>query len=268
MSDPRPLAIIRSAIEDARPRLAPLVPSGVSVDRISRVALAAIGRSSDLLACSVPSLLQALAQAAQLGLEIGGALGEAYLVPYKGAATLIVGYRGLLSLARRSGQIASIEARVVRDGDRFAVRYGTTPEIAHEPAIGSGGSLVAVYAVARLTDGMVQSEVMSRAEIDAIRARSKTSGSGPWVTDYDEMARKTVVRRLAKYLPMSADLADALTVEEVDAEPGPMAPAAPKPALAARVAAARLAEQAQSPAEVRSEPGRDVEQEYGEERSR
>jgi recombination protein RecT len=153
-------------------------------------------------------------QAAQLGLEPTGVLGGAYLVPYKETCTLIIGYRGLIDLARRSGQIESIEAHVVYSNDRFRCHYGLSPVLEHEPAWeGPPGAVKAVYAIAKMKDGGMQLEVMTRAQVDAIKARSKTSGSGPWVTDYDEMARKTVVRRIAKYLPLTTELSDALQID-------------------------------------------------------
>jgi recombination protein RecT len=102
----------------------------------------------------------------------------------------------------------------VYEKDKFEVKYGLSEDILHIPFEGDAGELRAVYAVAELKDGGIQYEVMYRHEIDAIRKRSKASGSGPWVSDYPEMARKTVIRRLSKYLPMSVDLARAVEAED------------------------------------------------------
>lgn len=161
-------------------------------------------------------------QCAQLGLEPGGALGHAYLLPFenrkKGITEVqfIVGYRGMLDLARRSGQIISIEARAVYAADRFHVALGLNPDLTHEPdwEAADRGPLRFVYAVAKLKDGGTQFEVMSRAEIERVRSQSKAGQNGPWVTHFDEMAKKTVIRRLFKYLPVSIELATAVGLDE------------------------------------------------------
>ncbi len=142
-------------------------------------------------------------------------LGHAYLVPYGETATLIVGYKGLIDLARRSGQLSTIFARIVYQRDQFEYAYGLTERLEHIPAnVDDSGDIQAAYAVARLKDGGTQFEVMSKREIDAIRDRSKASKNGPWVTDYAEMAKKTVLRRLCKMLPASVELARAVALDE------------------------------------------------------
>jgi recombination protein RecT len=206
---------IRSLIEAAKPKLAEVLPKHLSADRMVRVSIACIVKTPALAKCTSTSLLNCLMTAAQLGLEPTGVLGGAYLVPFKDECTLVIGYRGLIDLARRSGQIESIEAHVVHSRDRFTCHYGLDPRLEHEPAwTGDRGDILAVYAVAKLVGGGRQVEVMTRGEVDAIRARSKSGNSGPWATDYSEMARKTVVRRLCKYLPLSVEMADALAAEE------------------------------------------------------
>ncbi len=213
----RPIDNIRNLLEAAKPKLAEVTPKHLTPDRLMRVAIATMSRTPKLLECTPASLLNSVMQAAQLGLEPGSALGECYLVPYKTTCQLIVGYRGLISLARRSGQIASIEAHVVHQKDKFNCRYGIDAKLDHEPDWSADpGPMVAVYAVAKLTDGSVQTEVMTKAQVDAIRKRSKSANDGPWVTDYNEMARKTVVRRIAKYLPLSVEMAEALALEDGD----------------------------------------------------
>jgi recombination protein RecT len=123
---------------------------------------------------------------------------------------LIIGYRGLIDLARRSGQISRIEAHPAYEKDRFKIQFGLNPILEHEPDLsGDPGPMILVYAVAELRDGTKQVEVMTKKQVDGIRARSKAGKSGPWVTDYDEMAKKTVVRRLCKYLPLSVELVTA-----------------------------------------------------------
>jgi recombination protein RecT len=184
-------------------------------EKLTKVALVAIGKSPDLLDCDSHSILQCVMTAAQLGLDCSGVLGSAYLVPFKGKATLIIGYRGLIDLARRSGEIDTIEAHVVREKDDFEIAFGLEPKLVHVPNLSADpGAAIIFYAIARLKDGGRQVEVMTRAEVDAIRKRSRASASGPWVTDYDEMGKKTVIRRLTKTLPLTAELASALAAED------------------------------------------------------
>lgn len=202
---------VKALIERAMPAIRAVIPKHVTPERLAKVVLGAINRTPALLDCSQSSLLLAVLQAAELGLEPGSALGEAYLIPYGKQVQMIVGYRGLVALARRSGQIKSLESRVVYQRDEFSVEHGTHPRLTHKPCLnGDPGPLVLVYAIARLTDGAEQVEVMTKTQVDAIRSRSRAAKTGPWVTDYDEMARKTVVRRLAKYLPLSVEMARAI----------------------------------------------------------
>jgi recombination protein RecT len=155
--------------------------------------------------------------AAELGLEPGGALGHAYLVPYKQTCTLIVGYRGLIELAHRSGEVSLVRAVVVHERDSFKLTEGFEQMLAHEPYLdGDAGALKYVYCVVVLKSGARWAEVMSRSQVDAIRARSQSANSGPWVTDYDEMAKKTAVRRALKYAPLSSERLE--RAMEVDSE--------------------------------------------------
>jgi recombination protein RecT len=209
---PKPaLATLGQMLEARRASLAQLVPKHLNADRLMKVALNCVAKTPRLQECGVSSILQCVFTAAELGLEPGGALGHAYLVPFKGTATLIIGYRGFIQLMRNSGQLASIRAVVVHEKDVFKLREGIEQSIKHEPFLdGEPGALKYVYCVAKLKDGSVQIEVMTKAQIDAIRARSRSANDGPWVTDYEEMAKKTVVRRIAKYLPMSAEVEKAI----------------------------------------------------------
>lgn len=168
--------------------------------------------------------------AAELGLEPGGALGQLYLVPFKGKCTAIIGYKGFLELARRSGQLKSIRCVVVYAKEAFRVTEGLHFDITHERSFSPDrGEATHVYAIAELTDGTVQFEVMTRIQVEAVRSRSLASQSGPWVTDWEEMAKKTVFRRLAKWLPLSSERFDkALEVdndEYIDGETGESLPA-------------------------------------------
>lgn len=210
-------------------QMALAMPKHMTADRLARIALTEVRKVPKLATCDQVSFLGAIMQCAALGLEPGGALGHAYLLPFdknkkvngqwikdKTEVQLIIGYRGMIDLARRSGQIMSIEARAVFAKDEFDVELGLDSKLVHRPAWQDAdrGPLVFVYAVAKLKDGGIQFEVMSRAEIEKVRAQSKAKDSGPWVTHFDEMAKKTVVRRLFKYLPVSIEMQRAVGMDE------------------------------------------------------
>lgn len=171
-----------------------------------------IRQSPKLQRCRPESLLGALMTSAQLGLE-PGPLGEAYLVPYGEQVTFIPGYRGLLKLAWNSGQLKHISARVVHDADLFDYAYGLHPDLTHKPARGDRGAITDVYACAVLLDGGAEFEVLSVADVESVRTRSRAAKDGPWVTDWEAMARKTAVRQLAKWLPMATTLTRAIVAE-------------------------------------------------------
>lgn len=203
-------------------QMALALPKHMTADRLARIALTEVRKTPALAKCDQTSFLGAIMQCAQLGLEPGGALGHAYLLPFENRkrgttdVQFIVGYRGMIDLARRSGQILSIEARAVYQTDKFHVSLGLHPDLKHEPdwEAGDRGPLKFVYAVAKLKDGGTQFEVMSRAEIERVRSQSKAGTSGPWVSHFEEMAKKTVIRRLFKYLPVSIELATAVSLDE------------------------------------------------------
>jgi recombination protein RecT len=197
---------LNDLLRQRKDSIAQLVPKHLTAERLMRVAVNCVAKTPGLQQCTPTSLLQSVLVSAELGLEPGGALGHMYLVPFKSVCTPIIGYRGLLELARRSGEVTSVRAVVVHERDRFKIQEGIDQVIEHEPFLdGDAGPVRYVYAVAKLKDGGVQVEVMSRAQVDAIRARSRSGTSGPWVTDYEEMAKKTVFRRLAKWLPISSE---------------------------------------------------------------
>ena len=178
---------------------------GITPERMTRFALTALNRSPGLLKCEPKSFLACVVQSAQLGLDPSGITGEAYLVPYGTAATFIIGYRGLLKLARRSGKITEAAAHVVYANDKFEYEYGLESKLVHKPATAERGDIVFAYAYAKFTDGGRAFEVMTRAEIEDVRRQSKASQSGPWSSHFPEMARKTVFRRLAKWLPLEPE---------------------------------------------------------------
>lgn len=222
----RPMDSLKALLESAKPSIQSLLPSHMKADHVIRTALLCVSKTPKLLECTPMSVLQAVASSAELGLEAGSPLGHAYLVPFKnkrGAmeCQLIVGYKGYIDLARRSGHVLSIEARVVHDKDEFTVAYGTDTPITHHPFLkGDPGPVYCAYAIAQLKDSWPVVEVMTMAQLDGIRKRSKAKDDGPWVTDPEEMYRKTVVRRIQKYLPLSSEMAKALDAdrEAIDIE--------------------------------------------------
>lgn len=203
-------------------QIARALPKHMTAERLTRIATTEIRKTPMLAKCDPVTLLGAVMQCAQLGLEPGGALGHAYLVPFQNRkmntvdVQFIVGYRGMIDLARRSGQIVSLEARTVHKSDHFRVTLGLDSNLEHVPDWDAAdrGPMTFVYAVAKLKGGGVQFEVMSRTEVERVRAQSRASSSGPWVTHFDEMAKKTVIRRLFKYLPVSIELATAVALDE------------------------------------------------------
>lgn len=206
---------LKELFEKSKGAIAAVLPKHVTADRLMKIALSLTSKDGNLLACNQMSVLRCVVGAASVGLEVGGLLGEAYLVPFKGECTLIIGYKGLIKLARQSGEIKSIRARVVYKADEFQVEYGLRETITHKPNLESQDlkdeDIVAVYAIAEYKDGEPQFEVMTRAQVDKIRGRSASANSGPWVTDYAEMAKKTVIRRLSKVMPLSPEKAQAYT---------------------------------------------------------
>lgn len=179
---------------------------GITPERMTRFALTALNRSPALLKTNPQTFLGCIVQSAQLGLDPSGITGEAYLVPYKDVCTFIIGYRGLLKLARRSGKINEAAAHVVHEKDVFEYQYGLDSKLVHKPSTDADpGRITFAYAYAKFTDGGRAFEVMTREQIEGVKAQSKASNNGPWVTHFDEMARKTAFRRLAKWLPLEPE---------------------------------------------------------------
>lgn len=216
---------IHGFLEAYKSEIQRALPKHMTADRLARIALTEFRKTPALMKCEPASLFGAVIQCAQLGLEPGGALGHAYLIPFENRkrgtteVQFIVGFRGMLDLARRSGQILCLEAHPVFLGDKFECTFGLNSKLEHvpdweNPDRNDPKNLRFVYAVAKLKDGGTQFEVMSRAEVDGIRGRSKSANFGPWVTDYTAMALKTVIRRLFKYLPVSIEMQQASAMDE------------------------------------------------------
>lgn len=203
------------------------LPGHMNPDRMARIALTCFRTVPKLAECEPASVFAAVLQAAQLGLE-PGLLGQCYLIPYRNTRAnrmdcqLQVGYQGLVDLARRSGRVKSLEAHAVYTNDKWRCTFGLQSVVEHEPNWdGERGEFRLAYAVAHLDDGGTHVEVMSRSEIEKIRDRSQNVQSAkrynkqtPWDTDFEQMALKTVLRRICKFLPKSVELATAVALDE------------------------------------------------------
>ena len=199
-------------ITQMKPEIARALPKHLNPDRMARIATTALRQTPALARCTPESFLGALLTASQLGLE-PGPTGDAYLVPYGNVCTFVPGYRGLIRLARNSGQLRDIWAEVVFANDDFSYSLGLHRDLVHVPAKGDRGTPVYVYAAAELADGGRPFVVMSVDEVEAIRGRSKAGRNGPWVTDWSAMAKKTAVKQLAKWLPLNAEVAAAMSLD-------------------------------------------------------
>ncbi|WP_339806367.1 recombination protein RecT [uncultured Marinobacter sp.] len=222
---------IQGMLKDPRihAELSLALPKHMTPDRLARIALTEFRKTPKLAQCEPKSFLGAVIQCAQLGLEPGNSLGHAYILPFDRRenvngkwqtvatdAQLIIGYRGMIDLVRRSGQIMSLQAHAVYEGDHFDFAYGLDERLSHIPTrdIEKRGELVAVYAVAKLVGGGHQIEVMWRSDVEHIQKQSKAGNNGPWKTHFEEMAKKTVIRRLFKYLPVSVEIQRATMLDE------------------------------------------------------
>lgn len=199
--------------------LAMVLPKGMDADRVIRITLGSVLRTPALARCNPETIYMAMHRAAQLGLEPGGPLGHAYLVPFGDSAEFIIGYRGLIELARRSGMISRIYSEPVFTGDTFQQQLGLHRDIIHEPGPRQDVTYKAMthcYAVIYLKGcADADFEVCTKAQIEAIKSHSRAANNGPWSHPYDavEMARKSVLKRLLKRQPMSIEAAEAIERE-------------------------------------------------------
>lgn len=189
-------------------------------ERAFRIAVTEYNKSPYLKQCDQTSFWGSIINAVQMNLE-PGPLGHAYLVPYKGVVSLQIGYKGLLELVSRSGKVDSVYAYPVYASDKFKFTLGANPGLMHEPDLHcepSDNDIIAFYAVAHIKDSVLpRIEVMTKKQVDAIRKRSAASGSGkqsPWDTDYAEMGKKTILKRLCKTLPLSVEIQSAIGKDE------------------------------------------------------
>ncbi len=204
-------------------QLGKALPSFIKADKFTRMCRTELKQNENLQKCDSLSVAGALIQSAELGLVPASVLGQAYLIPRynrkkgKTECQMMVGYRGMLELARRSGQVKTIHAFIVYANDTFKIRYGFNPRIDHSPSTENRGDFKCVYAVATLKSGEKQFEMMTRQEVNQIKDRAKKSDNdlqNIWEDNFDEMARKTVIRRLFKYLPISLEMNQAIGLDE------------------------------------------------------
>jgi len=191
-------------------QIALALPKHMTPDRFVRVALTALLKTPKLADCTPESVIECMLNCSAMGLEPDGR--RAHLIPYGNKCTLIVDYKGIVELAKRSGDVSNVFAQVVCENDSFVWENG---EVKHQIDFKrERGEMYAVYAQISFKDGTKQVDVMTKSEVDAIRRRSKSGTQGPWVTDYNEMAKKTVFRRASKWVTLSPEVADALDKEE------------------------------------------------------
>lgn len=236
---------LRSIItsDKMKQQFAAALPQHLTPDRFCRIALTALTRTPKLADCTQESLMRCLLDLSAHGIEPDGR--RAHLIPYGNQCTLILDWKGLAELAMRSGIIAKLHADIVCENDVFEYNLGEV--VQHKIDFKAPrGEMYAAYAMAVTKDGPVFVAVLNKDEIDGIRKRSKSGSSGPWQTDYNEMAKKTAFRRLAKWLPLSAEFRDAVdkdddVVIERDVTPKtaaratPLDPFAQIPSLEAKV---------------------------------
>ena len=200
---------VREALDARIVDIAAILPANMDAARFARVSLLAISKNVDILECSVSSIVLSIIEAAEVGLEPTGGIGGAHLVPFREGnvkkAQLIYDYRGVQHLIREGGG-GEVKTVLVYDGDEFEVHEGTAPRIDHRPRFKTQDPSKITFVYAWPLDHPDKFEVMTKAQIDGIRARSKASNKGPWVTDFGAMSRKSVLKRISAWLPLKPSI--------------------------------------------------------------
>lgn len=201
--------------------IAKALPSVLTPERFSRMAMTAITKTPKLAECSPQSFIGSLLTAAQLGLEPNTPLGQAYLIPFYNGRKRIyecqfqVGYKGMIDLCNRSGEIKNIEAHIVYENDEFEFEYGLDSKLKHKPCMSDKGAPVWVYALYRLNNGGYGFEVMSVDDCMAHGEKySKAFNNSPWQTNPEEMMKKTVLKKVLKYAPVRSDFVKGTVADE------------------------------------------------------
>lgn len=203
---------MQTYIKSMEGEIAKALPSVMTPERFTRMTLSAISTNPKLASCTPASFLGAMMNAAQLGLEPNTPLGQAYILPYKNKGVLEaqfqLGYKGLIDLAYRSGEVELVQAHVVYENDKFECEYGLDAKLVHVPADKDRGNAIKVYAMFKTKSGGYGYEVMS---MEDIREHAKkysqaySSSYSPWTTNFEEMAKKTVLKKCLKYAPLKSD---------------------------------------------------------------
>lgn len=205
---------IFDVIQAGAKQFATALPKHINSDRFVRIAITTIRQNPKLAQCNQESLLGALMVSAQLGLE-PGVLGQCYLIPYGRECQFQIGYKGMIELLRRSGQLKDIYAYSVYENDEFEMTYGLDRDLKHKPNLQNKGNFIGCYCVAVLKDDARAFEYMTKDEIEAHGKKfSKTYGNGPWKTDFEAMAHKTVVKKMLKWLPLSVEFLEMANKDE------------------------------------------------------
>lgn len=212
-------ATIQDYIKRMEGEIKKALPSVLTPERFTRITLSALSTNPALSQCTPNSLLGAMMTAAQLGLEPNTPLGQAYLIPYRNhrrlEAQFQLGYKGLIDLAYRSGEVSTIQAHAVYEKDEFDYELGLEPKLRHVPAKKDRGEPVCFYAVFRTKDSGYGFEVMSVEDVRAHAQKySKAYKNGPWQTNFEEMAKKTVLKRVLKYAPLKTEFVRAVAADE------------------------------------------------------
>ena len=199
-------------IKSMEGEIAKALPSVITPERFTRIVLSAISMNPKLGDCTPSSFLGAMMTSAQLGLEVNTPLGQAYVLPYSNKGVLEaqfqLGYKGLIDLAYRSGEVEVIQAHIVYEKDDFECEFGLDPKLIHKPASSDRGEAVKVYAMFKTKSGGFGFDVMSMEEVRAHAAKyskAYNSSFSPWKTNFEEMAKKTVLKRVLKYAPLKSD---------------------------------------------------------------
>lgn len=244
---------VRNQLTAMQPQFAAALPKHVSPERFVRVVMTAVQMTPALLDADRRTLFASAMRASQMGLLPDGR--EGAIVTFKNQAQFMPMVAGIMKLVRNSGEISTWSVQAVYENDAFDFCLGDDEHITHKPALANRGKLIAVYSIVTMKDGEKSREVMSVEDVNAIRARSRSGNSGPWQTDYAEMAKKTVVRRHSKRLPLSTDIDgmikedDDLFMPEQPAQASPEAPQAAETPQATRRPSRlqKVAEQAPAP---------------------
>ena len=219
----KPKKTVQDLIKQMSGEIKKALPNTITPERFTRIVLSALSTTPQLAECTPQSFLGAMMTAAQLGMEVNTPLGQCYLIPRmnrkKGVKEVQfqLGYKGLIDLSYRGGEVQTIQAHTVYENDEFSYEYGLEPKLVHRPASSDRGAPVAYYAVFRTKSGGYSFEVMSMA--DVIKHRDTYSdaarqGFSPWQTNFDEMAKKTVLKAALKYAPMSTETARTISADE------------------------------------------------------